>query len=152
MIAAKLVISNRQHPLITDQSNHHLFPAASVFLFFSKLISTESALTAARLRSTAYRGRIDSASSLVQRVKRPKIYPDIVVSSGVVNVTLYHPQRRDGLVECPRVVALAGLRRATVGRRGAAADAADDVRRARPTSKVQHSLADPEELPVRGLQ
>lgn len=50
------------------------------------------------------------------------------------------------------MAALASLRRATVGRRGAAANAADDVRRSRPTSKVQHSLADLEELPLRGLQ
>lgn len=50
------------------------------------------------------------------------------------------------------MVTFAGLRCTTVGRRGAAADAADDVRRARPTSKIQHSLADSEELPLRGLQ
>lgn len=65
---------------------------------------------------------------------------------------ILYSQRCDYLDECSRMATLASLRRATMGRWRAVVDAANDVRRFRPTWKVQHSFADPEELPLWGLQ
>lgn len=72
---------------------------------------------------------------LVGRAKQVYTRVQVDVSKSR-ELTWFCLQRRLGVVERSGVATLASVRRAAVGGRGASADAADDVRRAGPTSKV----------------